>query len=224
LALALLAAAEIRPPARVLDAGCGSGALLDALEWKGYTVWGLDISRKALERIDRGSRTLIQADLTRCKPPEIGPFDAILLLDVIEHLDDERVALRTLNGLLKPGSLAIVSVPARPDLFSEFDRVQGHRRRYTPDSFASVFDDTGFEVLQILWWGYLMVPFLLFQRRRPKSRPGDFPHAIYKRYLKLPPWPVDRLMDLAMAWEQSRTLRKRNRTGTSLIALAARSS
>jgi hypothetical protein len=76
---------------------------------------------------------------------------------------------------------------------------------------------------QILWWGYFMVPLLLAQRRRTKSRLGDPPHVIYSRYLKLPPWPVPWLMRTAMACEHTRTLKGRNRTGTSLIALAARS-
>jgi SAM-dependent methyltransferase len=222
LALALLAARELEPPARVLDAGCGSGVLLQALEQRGYTVSGLDISRRALARIDRSDRTLIEADLSRCRPPDIEPFDVVFLLDVIEHLDDEKVALRTLNHLLKPCSLIVVSVPARPELFSEFDRVQGHRRRYTPQSLASVFDDTGLEVREILWWGYLMVPLLYFQRRRSKALPGDPPQVIYKRYLKLPPWPVPWFMRLAFAWEQRRTLRHKNDTGTSLIALATK--
>jgi SAM-dependent methyltransferase len=222
LALTLLEAAQITPPARILDAGCGSGTLLESLEGQGYNVAGIDISRKALERIDRADRILIEADLTRCTPPQIEPFDAAFLLDVIEHLDDEKAALRTLHGVSRPGALAIVSVPARPDLFSEFDRVQGHRRRYTPGSLTSVFDGTGFRLRQILWWGYWMVPVLLLQRRRSKARPGDLPHVVYKRYLKLPPWPIPRLMDVAMAWEHRRTVKRKNPTGTSLIALATR--
>jgi SAM-dependent methyltransferase len=225
LALAFLAAADIMPPARVLDAGCGSGASLEALERRGYAVTGLDISRKALERIDRVDRMLIEADLTRCQAPAIEPFDAVLLLDVIEHLDDEKVVLHALSGLLKPGGLAVISVPARPDLLSEFDRIQGHRRRYTPGSLASIFAATGLEVREILWWGYVMVPALRFQRRgKSRSGPAEPPLTIYRRYLRLPPWPAAWLLDLALAWDHRRTLKRKNPTGTSLIALATRSS
>ena len=53
------------PSADVADVGCGWGVNLDALEEAGYTVRGLDISRQVLERIDRPSRRLIEADLNQ---------------------------------------------------------------------------------------------------------------------------------------------------------------
>src|SRR5437870_1405673 len=64
IALQLLKRHNIHPPARILDAGCGWGSNLIALEEAGYQVVGLDISRQALERLDRPDRTLIECDLT----------------------------------------------------------------------------------------------------------------------------------------------------------------
>jgi SAM-dependent methyltransferase len=220
LALAILAAERILPPARILDAGCGSGILLDALEARGYQVCGLDISRRSLEQLDRPGRQLIEADLTRCEPPEGESFDAILLLDVLEHLDDEKVVLRTLRRLLKPGGLAVVSVPARPDLFSEFDEIQGHRRRYLPDSLQSAFEGTGLKMKRMMWWGSWMVPSLTLQRKRRKAVPGEPVDVTYLRYLRTPPWPLSGLVKLAFAWDHGRTLGERNHTGTSLLAVA----
>ena len=222
LALTLLAQSGILPSARILDAGCGSGLLLDRLEERGYDVSGLDISRRSLEQLDRPDRMLIEADLTRCDPPESESFDAVLLLDVLEHLDDERVVLQTVRRLMKPHGLVIVSVPARPDLFSEFDRIQGHRRRYLPDSLRAVFDGTGLQVRQMMWWGAWMVPALTLQRKRRKAVDGESVNVTYKRYLQLPPWPAPSLMNLAFRWEHGRTLRNKNRSGTSLVALASR--
>jgi 2-polyprenyl-3-methyl-5-hydroxy-6-metoxy-1,4-benzoquinol methylase len=138
--------------------------VLDALEARDYQVCGLDISRRSLEKLDRRGRHLIEADLTRCEPSEGESFDAILLLDVLEHLDDEKVVRRTLCRLLKPGGLAVVSVPARPDLFSESDKIQGHRRRYLPDSLQSAFRDTGLKMQRMMRGGSWMVPSLALQR------------------------------------------------------------
>src|SRR5437899_502659 len=86
LVLAILSRSGIRPPARVLDAGCGWGVTLEALEAAGYRAVGLDISRRALERLDRPDRRLIEADLTRLDLHDLSQvteFDAVLALDVI---------------------------------------------------------------------------------------------------------------------------------------------
>src|SRR4051794_6724961 len=78
LTLALLDRLGVRPPARVLDAGCGWGSTFFALERAGYRVVGADISRLALEGLDRPDRALAVADLTKPLPDGIEPFDAAL--------------------------------------------------------------------------------------------------------------------------------------------------
>ena len=134
LTLALLKTLQVVPPARVLDAGCGWGVTLDALEKQGYQATGMDVSRRTLEQLDRPDRTLVEADLTRPINREVKPFDAVLALDVIEHIDDDRAAVARLGGLARPGGIVIVSVPALPEMYTEFDRIQGHRRRYRPET------------------------------------------------------------------------------------------
>jgi hypothetical protein len=84
---------------------------------------------------------------------------------VIEHMDDDRGFLCRISHVLSPGGVALVSVPARPDLFSEFDRIQGHRRRYCPNSLRTAFAGSGLEVSQLFWWGAWMVPVLRGLRR-----------------------------------------------------------
>ena len=90
----LLRRLGVSPPARVLDVGCGWGITLEALEQTGYRATGTDISRMALERLDRPGRELVEMDLTKPLPVEaVGGYDAVLALDVIEHLDDDRAAV-----------------------------------------------------------------------------------------------------------------------------------
>ncbi len=211
-----------RPDTRVLDAGCGWGVTLKALERAGYFAAGLDVSRKALERLDRPGRTLIEADLT--KPfPSIQPlYDAVLALDVIEHLDDDRAAVESLSRLVRPGGVLILSVPALPDLFTEFDRVQGHRRRYLPETLRDAIPGGLLNVEQVFWWGSWLVDRLRRSRKRPRSRPGDSADAIYGRYLNLPPAPLRPLLDLAFHLEKRSALRGALKTGTSLFAVARR--
>ncbi len=222
LTLALLGRLGVSPPARVLDAGCGWGVTLSALERRGYRAEGADVSRRALERLDRPGRTLIEADLTRLPPAGAGRFDAVLALDVIEHIDDDRAVVAGLGGLLSPGGVLVVSVPALPELYTEFDAIQGHRRRYLPETLGAAFAGSGLDLQQVFWWGSWLVPVLERQRSRPRSRGGDSPAQAYGRYLRLPPWPLSLALRLPFAWEQRRTLGHRLRTGTSLFAVARR--
>lgn len=115
-----------------------------------------------------------------------------------------------------------MSVPALPDLFSEFDAVQGHRRRYLPETLRQAFSSSGLVVERLLWWGSWMVPLLQRQRRRPRGSSGELPANTYRRYLSLPPWPAPLALRLAFAWDARRALRGASQTGTSLFALARR--
>lgn len=223
LSLALLRRLGIVPPASVLDAGCGWGSTLLALERAGYRASGLDLSRRALEQLDaeRPGRRLIQADLAQGLPPSVSDsFDAVLALDVIEHLDDDRAAVARLAQLLRPGGWLLLSVPALPELWSEFDTIQGHRRRYRPDSLKAAFLDSGLSAPSILWWGGWMVPILARRRLRALGRAGEPPHLVYQRHLRLPPWPGPLVLRTLMAIEAPLALSGRLRRGTSLFALA----
>jgi SAM-dependent methyltransferase len=221
LTLSLLERLGVRPPSRVLDAGCGWGTTLDALEGRGYRAEGLDIARGALERLDRPGRTLIEADLTAPLPSGFEPYDAVLALDVLEHLDDDQAAASRLGALARPGGgVVVVSVPARPDLFSEFDEVQGHRRRYEPDGLRATLAGAGLAVDRVFWWGSWMVPVLRRRKDRRRAEPGESAARAYARYLELPPWPGPMVLKLAFALERARALDGHLTTGTSLFAVA----
>jgi SAM-dependent methyltransferase len=223
LAIAVLTRLGITPPAKIMDVGCGWGVNLESLEKAGYQVSGLDISRQILERIDLPNRQLIEADLIQPWPAETGKSDGLLALDVIEHLDDDHGATRRFAELLRPGGIAVISVPARSDLFSEFDQIQGHRRRYLPERLREAFNGSGLEVIQIFWWGAWMVP-VLRRMRAKDARPGANAPKTYADYLRLPPWPAPLMMKMFSAWEHSRALNGKLKTGTSLFAVARRTS
>jgi len=221
LALSVLKKYRISPPASILDVGCGWGINLQALEKSGYSVTGLDISPQILGMLDLPGRHLIEADLNQEPPESAKTYEALLALDVLEHLDDDRAVVQRLTKLLQPGGIAVISVPAMPELFSEFDHIQGHRRRYMPDTLKAAFNDTGFTVRQIFWWGAWMVPVL--RRMRKKASEGQAAESkTYSDYLRLPPFPGPQLMALAYAWEQQKALRGDLTTGTSLFAVAQR--
>ena len=221
LAVALLQKNKIQAPSEILDAGCGWGTNLTALESAGYRVTGLDISRRVLEKIDSPQRRLVEADLFKQLPEDAAQFEALLALDVIEHIDDDAAVVGRLAQLLKPGGLAIISVPALPELYSHFDKIQGHRRRYTPETLRAAFNTSGLTVNSLFYWGRWMVPVLRWTRLKETSKPGAS-EKTYADYLRLPRWPLPLLMSTAYALELKPALEGTLSTGTSLFAVATR--
>lgn len=224
LTLVLLDRCLVRPPARILDAGCGWGVTLEALEAAGYEATGLDVSPRILSRLDAPGRRLVEGDLTKPWPQGEAPetFEGVLALDVIEHLDDDRAAVASLASLVRPGGVLVLSVPAQPSLFSEFDAVQGHRRRYLPDGLRHVLQGSGLMIETIIWWGAWMVPILRRRQRKREATPAGDAAEIYLRHLRLPPWPGPLVLRTAYALEQPLALRGLLPTGTSLFAVARR--
>jgi SAM-dependent methyltransferase len=97
------------PATRILDLGCGSGALLERLLLMGYVnLVGVDISPPALDgRIHYQQADLDDFQLDR---PDAS-FDLVLAVEVIEHIENQGLFLRELARLLKPGGLALFTTP-----------------------------------------------------------------------------------------------------------------
>ncbi|HEY3323245.1 MAG TPA: class I SAM-dependent methyltransferase [Planctomycetota bacterium] len=219
--LSLLGSLHIGPPATVLDAGCGWGTNLEALERAAYLVTGLDSSREALKRLDSPRRTLIECDLCQAFPTEAPVYDAVIAMDVLEHLDDDKAALRRLSERTKPNGALIVSVPALPELFSHFDEVQGHRRRYTPESLKELIAAADLQADRVFFWGQSLIPLIRSSRKR--RAPAHFSEAeAYAYYTRLPLWPAPLLLRALLSWENARALGGRAHTGSSLFAVVRR--
>ncbi len=76
-------------------------------------------------------------------PFEENLFDAVLVLDVLEHLDDDAAGLREAAQLVKPGGLLLVTVPALPSLWGGQDVISHHRRRYVKRTLCDLFIRAG---------------------------------------------------------------------------------
>ena len=189
--LALLADLGALAPSAVLDAGCGWGITLEALERVGYRPTGLDVSRRTLERLDRANRELIEADLTLELPRDAPRFPVVLALDLLEHLDDDAAVLTRLASMVTPEGALIVAVPAGPGAWSDFDEIAGHRRRYDRRMLVSTFARAGLPTPKVHAWGMWMRPAMAWTRRRPGQ--GQTPQQRYQWHLR-PPGPVADLL------------------------------
>lgn len=91
-------------------------------------------------------------------PLATGSFDAVLALDVLEHLDDDTADLREAARLVKPGGLLLVTVPAFPSLWGGQDVVSHHRRRYTRPAPRQLFYRAGLPVPRATHFNTLLFP------------------------------------------------------------------
>jgi SAM-dependent methyltransferase len=74
--------------------------------------------------------------------------------EVLEHLDDDRAAVREIARVLRPGGVLVASVPANPWRYDWVDHWVGHRRRYTRDGFEQLMALAGLERIEVIPWGF----------------------------------------------------------------------
>lgn len=129
---------------RVLEVGAGDAAfaraLLDRCPGAAVTAWDASYSDEEI-----GALSKIGLHATRSEPQ--GPFDLIVLLDVLETIDDEGPLLDLARRALAPGGRLLVSVSAWPRLFDASDIQLCHRRRYTPRHARELLEKHGLLVL-----------------------------------------------------------------------------
>ena len=156
----------------VLDAGCGTGWTVRWLADQGFRVMGVDVLSDGLRDLKARapSLALVQGDARRL-PLRAGGVFAVLLLDVLEHLEDHE-ALQEAQRVLKPGGWVLLSVPAFPWLWSARDREAGHRRRYTPMMLRSRLKEAGFRIIDMRFYMFLLFPLILASRWAGRHHPG----------------------------------------------------
>jgi len=159
-------------PQRLLDVGCGTGHLAGELLAAGHRVTAVDRLPEALAaaRADTRDVGLLRADAGRL-PLRSGAFDAVTMLDVLEHVDDA-AALVELRRVLRPGGVLVLTVPAAPWLWSHRDRAAGHLRRYTRKSLAAALAAGGFEPLELGPYQCALFPVVAASRLLGRRGPG----------------------------------------------------
>lgn len=122
---------------------------------------------------DAGARTIATVrsglPVRACALPHDLPvpdeaYDLIVLLDVLEHIEEDRSVLAVLRNKLKPDGRLLVTVPALPWLWSRHDEIHHHKRRYTSRSLMRTALSAGLHVSRISYFNTLLFPAALARR------------------------------------------------------------
>lgn len=149
---------SLNKSASILDIGCGSGLMLNALEKLGSTT-GMDMSDEAImfsKEIFKGP--IEQGYLPNNIPFESNQFNLITALDIIEHIEDDIASLKSIRTMLKQNGRAIITVPAYMFLWSHFDELNEHKRRYTLSELKFKLHQSGFTIEKITYYNTFLFP------------------------------------------------------------------
>ena len=145
----------------IMEIGCSSGFLIKDLikSFPGATVVGADVVKEPLNRLARDlpGVPLIRFDLLRCPLPEKS-VDVLVMLNVLEHIEDDVSALKNAMKLLKPGGSLVIEVPAGPHLYDGYDAELHHFRRYSATELKRKLSEAGFMVLRQSHLGFILYP------------------------------------------------------------------
>jgi 2-polyprenyl-3-methyl-5-hydroxy-6-metoxy-1,4-benzoquinol methylase len=172
--------------ATVLEIGAGHGELTERLRRNAH-VTATDLSKRCVDELAVRFEGCDNVDVLHADVAALGTgglsFDSVVLINVLEHIDDDINALADLRALLKPGGHICVFVPAFEGLYSEFDQSIGHRRRYRRSQLVSTFDEAGLEIVDahyvntvgaVAWW--------LFTRQLGQVPTQGWSVKLYDRY------------------------------------------
>jgi len=205
----------------ILDIGSGAGGTLRELENYGLAV-GVDISQRAVAYCRRrGCRRPVRVG-EQALPFVAASFDLIIALDVIEHIADDRAALREYRRILKPAGRLVLTAPAYQWLWSRHDEVNQHRRRYTRRSLRLALETAGLVPERISYFCFFLFLPVALVRLLEKLLRRLFGYRREDLAFSVPPRPLNTLLTSLFAAERHRLRRRGFPFGSSLLVLASK--
>ncbi|MBL9188309.1 MAG: class I SAM-dependent methyltransferase [Opitutaceae bacterium] len=173
---------RVRAPAPgdlLLDCGAGTGSFAQEME-RLCRVMVLDDHEEALRLLRTRFRPeqIISLAGDRVPLPD-GSLEYVTALDVLEHVPDDRAVVQGFHRLLKPGGLAVVTVPASMALWSDWDVALHHFRRYDRAQLRALFPAGEWEIIHANYTNVLVYPAVWAVRkwRAWRGRSGPAPAA-----------------------------------------------
>jgi SAM-dependent methyltransferase len=210
-----LIARDVKLPAgaRILEIGAGTGHNFEMLGRFGRVdAIEVDAEARALasRRLGREVGTAPLPELTGV--PD-GAYHLVALLDVLEHIEDDKASLASIRRKLAPGGRILVTVPANQWMWSAHDTVHHHHRRYSKAGLAKVVREAGLKVHRISYFNSLLFPLAAVARiagkLRGKTESDD----------KMPPAALNKMLETLFGLERHLVGRVPLPAGISLVAI-----
>ena len=145
----------------IMEIGCSSGYLLEKMdkEIPGALIIGADIVYAPLVALAKKHIhiPMLRFDLMQCPLPD-NALDAVVLINVLEHIEDDNLALKQIHRILKPGGIVLIEVPANPNLYDFYDEALLHFRRYRLKDLTNQLEHLNFKILKKSHLGFFIYP------------------------------------------------------------------
>lgn len=188
--------------ATLLDAGCGTGGLLEKMQQTAYSSVGLDYAGHAFEQMQsRHLSGLVKGNI-RQMPFEPATFDIVTSMDVLCALKgkDIRGTVEQIHHVLKPGGYLIMNLPAYSWLYSGHDDFVGNLTRFSRPELVRLLHNIGFDVeLSTYRNSVLFLPAMLFRLIKPVILGQD---DSYASDVRMPPKILNRIFIGILRLEQ----------------------
>ncbi|GGF64461.1 methyltransferase [Terasakiella brassicae] len=143
--------------AKILDIGTSTGTNLRMLVDMGFSnIQGLDFSEHAIAFCHaKGLPAVTKGDI--CAVPfENDSFDLVVATDILEHVDDDKTALKEIYRILKPGGHALITVPMFMSLWGLQDDISLHKRRYNKSEITNLIKAAPFSVQVECFFNFIL--------------------------------------------------------------------
>lgn len=153
-----------------LEMGCGTGYILSEFE-KNYPdlkTYGTDIYIESLAYTKKRTETTELFQMNAYNMPFKDEFDCIGAFDVLEHIENDVLALSQINKALAPSGIAIIIVPQHMFLWSKSDEYSKHARRYERAELIEKLEKTGYELQSITSFISFLMPLVILSRFKKK--------------------------------------------------------
>lgn len=156
-----------RGPAKILDAGCGTGGLIRRLvsEVPAWEWTGLDSQPLACQLASERSGGAFVEGTVESLPFADETFDAVVFADVLCCVKDDCAAIQEGFRVLRPGGAMVVNVAVYPWLWSYHDDATQTQRRYQANELGNKIRAAGFGEVATKRWNALTLPLIAFRRK-----------------------------------------------------------